>query len=245
MSNDSLNISINSTIPNALQELETSQKKIDEAVQHFKKYYSHDDMLNQNELQKYIKDAISNVTYHVHAVGLHLTNFLQLQSNEIEKLDLQIEALTDRLKAAKENTGFSGLRTADSLKTFPKTNKMIKLQEHELPENAKPIKGYIRTPINLKALDNVGIDLIGNKDKGMDTSNSTSASIDRNSIRFNTTRPSPFTKPPTLAPPTINLPPSLTPPPPISLSSISSTDTDMLPPPPPLEDIPPPPPPQE
>ncbi len=83
------------TLPSALANLQQSQKNIEQIALYCKTAYA-----NENEqpavfqkTQMYLKDALSNVAYHIHTVGLHLTNFLQLQVNEIDKLDLQIQTL--------------------------------------------------------------------------------------------------------------------------------------------------------
>jgi hypothetical protein len=95
-------------------------------------------------------------------------------------------------------------------------------KDHELPENARPITKFVRQAIDLKALDNVGIDLSGNKGTGDFSSFGGSGSGIRS------------TNPPTLAPPPLTSLPFA--PPPIS----------DLPPPPPIDfDMPPPPPPRD
>lgn len=33
----------------------------------------------------------------------------------------------------------------------------------QLPENSRPVQKYVRQPINMKALDGIGIDLAGNR----------------------------------------------------------------------------------
>ncbi len=52
-----------------------------------------DSLLKQT--QEYTLNAITNLAYHVHTVGTHLTNFLKLQSSELEKLEVQISAVGD------------------------------------------------------------------------------------------------------------------------------------------------------
>jgi len=46
------------------------------------------------ETRQYTHHALLNAAYHVHEVALQITNFVQLQTNELEKLDLQIRSMT-------------------------------------------------------------------------------------------------------------------------------------------------------
>ena len=45
--------------------------------------------------QEYSKDALTNAAYHVNAIGIHLTQFLTLQAERVEQLDIHIKILTD------------------------------------------------------------------------------------------------------------------------------------------------------
>lgn len=45
--------------------------------------------------QDYSKDALTNAAYHVNAIGIHLTQFLTLQAERVEQLDIHIKILTD------------------------------------------------------------------------------------------------------------------------------------------------------
>ena len=47
------------------------------------------------QTKQYTNDALLNVAYHVHQVSLQLTNYLQVQAAELEKVDLQIKTITD------------------------------------------------------------------------------------------------------------------------------------------------------
>lgn len=45
--------------------------------------------------QDYSKDALTNAAYHVNAIGIHLTQFLSLQAERVEQLDIHIKILSD------------------------------------------------------------------------------------------------------------------------------------------------------
>jgi len=236
--------SITTTLPNALNELNQTHSNLDKITQYCKSAYSQEPDQNAvfQKTQNYIKDALSRVAYDIHTVGLHLTNFLQLQANEIEKLDLQIQTLTDRMKAAHDNTGASGFRTMEAVKTYQKKPKMKKCDENELPENARSLNRFTRQSINLKALDNVGMDLTGHK--GTDVYNISAPSVNMessNSFQATNIHSPPTFNAPTMAPPPFNPPPgvNLGVPPPLSSPNFE--------PPPPFQqfDLPPLPPPRE
>jgi len=246
MAEQDLHTLINSTLPKTLNDLMASRKNIDQIAVYCKTAYETDPGTVFQQTQKYTRDALSNVAYHIHAVGLHLTNFLQLQANEIEKIDLQIQTLTDRMKSAHDNTGASGFRTMESVKKYQSKPKLRKLEGNEIPESSRTLPKYVRQPINLKALDNVGIDLSGNK--GTET------------FATATSRPpSSLAPPPSLNAPTLTqthsfsdippLPRMMAPPPPLDFAPPPPLDFAPPPPigfmPPPLDDLPPPPPPRD
>jgi hypothetical protein len=86
---------VQTVLPGALSELAQSHENIEKIAQYCRNAYTADQSDAFGKTQTYIRDALSNVAYHVHTVGLHLTNFLQLQVTELDKLDLQIRTLTD------------------------------------------------------------------------------------------------------------------------------------------------------
>jgi len=79
-------------------------------------------------------------------------------------MDLQLHWVNDRLKANREAIGTAAFRNGpEAIRSYRIKAKMRKLDEHEVPEGAKSIQKFSRQPLNLKALDNVGIDLYGNR----------------------------------------------------------------------------------
>jgi len=247
--------SLNSSMPKYLADLAQSSKNIEQIAAYCKGAYTQDSTKGDSFLktQQYIKDALSNVAYHVHTVGLNLTNFLQAQANEIDKLDLQMQVVSDRLKSSHEAIGNGAFRTAEAKRNYQPKQKIRKIEEQDLPENIRPIAKRERNQFNLKALDGVGIDLQGNRGKDsflialeapvahatLTTSSSLGLMTSVN-VRELPPPPRDFNVPPPLnapsymPPPTrdLNLPGDLPPPPP----------PRDLPPPPPARDLPPPPP---
>jgi hypothetical protein len=94
---EDMNQMMTATFPKALSELAQSQQNIEQIAQYCKNAYLSDPDQNAvfGKTQVYLKDVLSNVAYHIHTVALHLTGFLQLQTKELDKLDLQIQSLTD------------------------------------------------------------------------------------------------------------------------------------------------------
>lgn len=87
---------IQGTLPAALKALLDSHNSIAQIADYCKRAYTADDPNKIFEqTQKYTKEALANVAYHVHAVSTHMTNLLELQANELEKLDVQLRTITD------------------------------------------------------------------------------------------------------------------------------------------------------
>lgn len=98
-------------IPAALEEMMTSHNNIGQISQYCKSAYQQVLALHYarayipksgdvtpelyNQTKQYTNDALLNVAYHVHQVSLQLTNYLQVQTAELEKVDLQIRTITD------------------------------------------------------------------------------------------------------------------------------------------------------
>ncbi|PRP74035.1 hypothetical protein PROFUN_16411, partial [Planoprotostelium fungivorum] len=150
---DDVHSCIEKTIPQALADLNQSYSHIEQIAQYCKKIAASEVF---QKTQAYIPQALSNAAYHVHTVGLHLTNFLQLQANEIDKLELQLQVLSDRMKAVHDHTGSSSFRTPEAVKGKPRSQpKATKIE-------APAVERFARQPIDLAALDGHGIE-VGNK----------------------------------------------------------------------------------
>eukprot|EP01119_Soliformovum_irregulare_P004609 TRINITY_DN1567_c0_g1_i1.p1 TRINITY_DN1567_c0_g1~~TRINITY_DN1567_c0_g1_i1.p1 ORF type:complete len:230 (-),score=56.05 TRINITY_DN1567_c0_g1_i1:195-884(-) len=224
---EDIHTSINKTLPASLNDLQQSHVNITKIADYCRQVYASDPSDQSFAgTQGYIKDALSNVAYHIHSVGLHLTNFLQLQAKELDKLDLQIQTVSDRLKAAHDTTGQLGLKSMQVPRGY-----VTRPKSRKTDMERGPTRTYARQVIDLKALDNVGVDLAGNK--GSDSFNLSGGG----SSSYGTTRS--MGPPPSMAPPTPRTSGYDAPPPPPrdlgppSMMAPPSMDGGELPPPPP------------
>ena len=83
-------------LPEALKQLQNGYEAMDKIARYChgaqkKKDYQQVYMQSQD----YSKDALTNAAYHVNAIGIHLTQFLTLQAEKVEQLDIHIKILTD------------------------------------------------------------------------------------------------------------------------------------------------------
>lgn len=83
-------------LPEALKQLQSGYEAMDKIARYChgaqkKKDYQQVYMQSQD----YSKDALTNAAYHVNAIGIHLTQFLTLQAEKVEQLDIHIKILTD------------------------------------------------------------------------------------------------------------------------------------------------------
>jgi hypothetical protein len=99
------------------------------------------------QTQEYTLNAITNLAYHVHTVGTHLTNFLKLQSSELEKLEVQISAVGDRMRVSRDWAAQSAFRTAPkgTLITGVKSTKIA------TPSVPTPLE-WARKPITVESI---------------------------------------------------------------------------------------------
>jgi len=103
-----------------------------------------------------LKDALANVAYHVHTLGVHLTNYLEEQSNEIKSLDDNVEILVLKMKLNHNLLGKNGItKNPASFRTYQKRKKIVKLESSDAPSK------YVRKTVDLNSLNNVGVDLSG------------------------------------------------------------------------------------
>jgi hypothetical protein len=83
------------TLPDALKSIQESKETLDKIVSYYVDTKSTEYEKFFQQTQDYTKEAITNVAYHAHTVGTHLTNFLKLQLLELEKLELHLCTLAD------------------------------------------------------------------------------------------------------------------------------------------------------
>ncbi len=88
---------VQTTIPKALQDLLESNNNIKQIATYCKSAYLSpgDQAKVYDQTREYTKECILNVAYHVQTIGTHISSLLDLQTNEIDKLDIQIRALSD------------------------------------------------------------------------------------------------------------------------------------------------------
>lgn len=97
------------TLPEALKNLSDNTKTIEQIATYCRnltKKKEYDDVYKQT--QTYSSQALMNAAYHVHTIATHLTRLLQLQSDELERLDLTIKtASTVRSSSSFSSHNFS------------------------------------------------------------------------------------------------------------------------------------------
>lgn len=146
------------TIPPALDELAKSQGTVQQIALYCKAAYQEGADVNAvfEQTKNYTNDALQNVVYHVHNVGLQITNFLEVQMKEIEKIDLQVRLLSERMRACHEASGAPDKQLMEAPHPYNQALPSRKLAGHELPWSAQPLQPLPRTIIDLNALDGVG-----------------------------------------------------------------------------------------
>jgi len=112
------------------------------------------------QTQDYVKNALSNVAFHIHTVATHLTTYLQYQALEVEQMDWHMRVLIDRMRLSHDAAGMNGLRTLDAAAKYKKQEKMRKVPDAPL---AQALPRYVRRTLDLNVLNNVGMDLSGNR----------------------------------------------------------------------------------
>jgi len=242
----------------SLKELEDCKAAIDKVLAYCRETYAADKKKIFTYTQNETKNALQNVSYHIHAMATHMTNVLTLQVAEIEKIDLQLREVTNRCQIHHQEVGVKALmllRTAHEYPSLP-ADKIKKLEGPAVPT----LPNHPRQKIDFSELDGVGISLVSG-------SAASKFGTMRNAAQYGnspmSSRAPPaalpsFTSaaPPTLArayddlpPPPFGAPPGLPsdlPPPPPGLPPETPEFPSDLPPPPPglppdLPDMPPPP----
>eukprot|EP01132_Coremiostelium_polycephalum_P004993 gene4993-6217_t len=265
-----MNVYTQTTIPNALAELMDNHSKMQQISNYCKSAYvpgGADTAQIYEQTQSYAKNALLNVAYHIQTIGTHLTTLLQLQSNEIDKINIEIQTLTQRINMIHDTTGSNVFNTKEATKSYKSTLKEKKIEV----ESSKPPVKYVHKPINYNMgngagangsaadLSNSGSSSSGGLPPPPPNTSSTSTPSYQSPTNYSpqqTFTPPPIQKAPQTpargpaAPPSLSVPPSIparsapppsfdAPPPPPALSH------DSLPPPPPSFDafsLPPPPP---
>ncbi|KAF2074114.1 hypothetical protein CYY_004599 [Polysphondylium violaceum] len=253
MSNEGLDINVYSqtTIPAALAELMDNHSKMEQISNYCKSAYvsGGDTAQIYEQTQGYAKNALLNVAYHIQTIGTHITTLLQLQSNEIEKISIEIATLTQRVNMIHDSTGTQAFNTPDSTKSYRSTLKEKKIEV----DSAKAPTKFVRKQVNYSMGDsaqlnhsNSSANLNGSTGGLAPPVNSNSSTPTYQSSPSYSPQPTGVPKGP---PAPISAPPQRTsapPPPSLSVPPIPSQRTSVhAPPPPPPSggfDLPPPPP---
>eukprot|EP01089_Gocevia_fonbrunei_P001006 TRINITY_DN10966_c0_g1_i1.p1 TRINITY_DN10966_c0_g1~~TRINITY_DN10966_c0_g1_i1.p1 ORF type:complete len:173 (+),score=36.18 TRINITY_DN10966_c0_g1_i1:47-565(+) len=141
----------------SLEELVKTHGQVQQVAEHCRAAFREGDQDSAfQETKGYVTDTLQNVVYQIHNVSLQIANFMDVQFKEIDKLDLQIRTLSDRMKACHDATGASDKQAMELPKNYVRADKMRKLEGSELPYSAQPLEPYVREPIDLSVLDDVG-----------------------------------------------------------------------------------------
>lgn len=84
------------TLPTHLNQLRESSATMEKIANHCRearKKKEYDSVYQQT--YDYSRDTLTNFAYHVHTVGTQLTRFIIMQTDELEKLSIQVKSMTD------------------------------------------------------------------------------------------------------------------------------------------------------
>ena len=142
------------TIPDAFQQLTQTRDTIEQIVQFCKDSYSasatgaegSEEKTAQSfaQTRKYTGDVLLNVTYHVQNLAGLLTTYVERQMDEIDKMLVETQVVSERLRSHYDRNGSEIFRPAESTRTFEKQGKCVKLTGDDLPEFARPLPKFER-----------------------------------------------------------------------------------------------------
>ena len=125
------------TIPDAFQQLTQTRDTIEQIVQFCKDSYSasatgaegSEEKTAQSfaQTRKYTSDVLLNVTYHVQNIAGLLTTYVERQMDEIDKMLVETQVVSERLRSHYDRNGSEIFRPAESTRTFEKQGKCVKL----------------------------------------------------------------------------------------------------------------------
>ncbi|EAL73431.1 component of SCAR regulatory complex [Dictyostelium discoideum AX4] len=140
-----INVYSQTTIPNAMAELMDNHNKMEQISAYCKSLYANGDAAQAYEqTQGYAKNALLNVAYHIQTVGTHITSLLQLQTNEMEKLNIEIQTLTQRVRMIHDSTGTNVFSNQDAAKPYKSS---LKNRKVDTEATKAPVK-YVHKPIS-------------------------------------------------------------------------------------------------
>ncbi|KAH3765278.1 component of SCAR regulatory complex [Pelomyxa schiedti] len=124
----------------ALTELNKNQEAIQQIVSFCKTSYTPGcDAEVFRSSKEYTANVLLNVAYHVQNVATKLTTCMQVQLAALDKLDVQVKTLTDHMQALHDFKGTEEFHAPEAARTYQRVPKVLKLEEAQLPEHAKPI----------------------------------------------------------------------------------------------------------
>lgn len=85
-----------SQITGALEDMAQSRDTVQKIAEYCRSDTgSGDDAALMEQARKYTTDTLQNLVYHVHNSGLQLANFLDVETNELNKSEVKIRSLAD------------------------------------------------------------------------------------------------------------------------------------------------------
>lgn len=140
------------------QELSASKAKIEEIATFCQTaYQTQPGEQSFAQTQTYAHNALQNVAHHIHTVASHLTNFLILQAEQLDKMELEVTSAASRLASVKENSARLGLATLQRDRAPQHSVKNRKLAQEVLPPELQKRRERLPARIDLSALDDVGV----------------------------------------------------------------------------------------
>jgi len=153
--------SLNSTIPDSMKKLVETKGKIGGIISHCtSEYLNKDKEGSYTKTEGFIDAALVNVLYFIQTTSVGILDMLDLQSKEIDKLAVEVDSLSSRVRLIKNVSGMEEFNKFYSPKTTLRTRKFKKVKIAE--EDRSLIQdGYI----NWDLYDKAGVSLSGDSSK--------------------------------------------------------------------------------
>lgn len=137
-------------LPEALKQLKNGYEAMEKIARYChgaqkKKEYQQIYMQSQD----YSKDALTNAAYHVNAIGIHLTQFLTLQSERVEQLDIHIKILSDRLSGLKASAGLAFYASEKAELDAYSGSRNAVIPTTSLPMSSRIVARHLRKPVSV------------------------------------------------------------------------------------------------
>jgi len=136
--NPNLAQAINETVPASIQKLADTERKIGDIITWCQVHYVNETQ-NRNETldktKEYTNAVLHNVLYYVHAASVDLMNMLDLQAQEVDKLNAQMVIMSDRLRQVRAGCGRDELlkmQSVQSTSQVGRKKRKVKERQSEL-----------------------------------------------------------------------------------------------------------------